>query len=137
MQKVATIEIELFPISALQTHLANSKIYNDEYEDVTELAEQIKKSGWIKPLVVNHFNVIISGHRRYRAAIKLGMKEIPIERKSFSSTEDEMEMLLLENHTRLKTIEQKVREAEAWRKIEEARARARKHANLRNNNRES
>ncbi len=127
MRKLGNIPIELVPTASLIAHPSNLEIYGND-EDVSELAEQIKKSQWIKHIVVTPKNVIISGHRRWRAARLLGMKEVPIERRTFAGELDELEALLLENATREKTAEQKVREAAVWHEIEASKARMRKVA---------
>ena len=56
-------------VSELRPHPRNAAIYGDE--DVQELAHQIRRSGWMKPLVVTENNLIVSGHRRWRAAALL------------------------------------------------------------------
>lgn len=44
---------------------------------VDAVAESIKNYGFLVPLVLDKDNVIITGHTRYLAAKKLGMKELP------------------------------------------------------------
>ena len=112
----------------LTPHPRNATIYGEE--EIGELVEHIRASGWIKPLVVTREHRIISGHRRLRAALRLELEAIPIEYREFESETAELEALLLENATRSKTIEQKVREAEVWREIEQAKAKTRQTAFL-------
>lgn len=45
---------------------------------VDAVANSIKEFGWQQPIVVDKDSVIIVGHTRYKAANKLGMKEVPI-----------------------------------------------------------
>lgn len=45
---------------------------------VDAVANSIKEFGWQQPIVVDKDNVIIVGHTRYKAAKKLGMKEVPV-----------------------------------------------------------
>ena len=45
---------------------------------VDAVANSIKEFGWQQPIVVDKDNVIIVGHTRYKAAKKLGMKQIPV-----------------------------------------------------------
>lgn len=45
---------------------------------VDTVANSIKEFGWQQPIVVDKDNVIIVGHTRYKAARKLGMKEVPV-----------------------------------------------------------
>ncbi len=69
-------------------------------EDALEdLADSIKQYGIIQPLIVtdqgSHYE-IVAGERRWRAAKKAGLKEIPIITKSFSD-EVILEVALIEN----------------------------------------
>jgi hypothetical protein len=108
----------------LLPHQKNSAIYGAD-EDVTELVELIRSSGWVKPLVVTPSGTIISGHRRCKAVLALGWESVTVEVREFDDEFAELEALLLENAIRLKNIEQKVREGEAWESIEKAKAKQR------------
>lgn len=55
---------------------ANNPRDNDGGVDA--VANSIKEFGWQQPIVVDKDNVIIVGHTRYKAAKKLGMKEVPV-----------------------------------------------------------
>jgi ribosomal protein L21E len=94
------------------------------------LVELIRQSGWVKPLVVTPKHVIISGHRRWKAVCLLGWETVLVEVRDFASQIAELEALLLENASRTKTTEQKVREGEAWRELESSKAKIRQTANL-------
>ena len=107
----------------LRAHPRNSSIYGEE--DVTELVELIRHSGWVKPLVITSSFTIISGHRRWKAVLELGWLTVPVEVREYATEEEELEALLLENASRFKTTEQKVREAEAWKSLEQVQARKR------------
>jgi len=108
----------------LKPHQKNSAIYG-ESEDVTELIELIRMSGWVKPLVITPTGTIISGHQRCKAVLALGWESIMVEVREFADELAELEALLLENASRLKSTEQKVREGEAWKEVEEKKARLR------------
>jgi ParB/RepB/Spo0J family partition protein len=54
----------------------NNPRNNDDAVDAVE--RSIKEFGWQQPIVVDKDNVIIAGHTRYKAAKKLGMKEVPV-----------------------------------------------------------
>jgi len=115
-------------ISSLKVHPKNAEIYGEE--DVTALMQSIAESGWIRPLTVTPENVIISGHRRYRAASQLGYTELPVEFETFTSEEAMVERLLRENENRGKTPEQQIREGMTWEPIE--REKAHKRQGMRN-----
>ena len=97
-------------ISTLHTHPANGKIYDVRDDDDAELIESIRTYGIMNPLIVNHKFFIISGNRRYRAAIKVGIDKIPIVTRHFKSPDEEIEFLILANQNRVKTNEEKIRE---------------------------
>lgn len=44
---------------------------------VDSVAASIKEFGWQQPIVVDGDNVIVAGHTRHKAALKLKMKEVP------------------------------------------------------------
>lgn len=50
----------------------------DNDAGVDAVANSIKEFGWQQPIVVDKDNVIIVGHTRYKAAKKLGMKQVPV-----------------------------------------------------------
>lgn len=114
----------------LYPHPRESSIYGNN-QDIAELAAKIKESGWIAPLVVSLRTgryVIISGHRRWFAALELQLPFVPVEVQEFATEEEELEALLLHNLYREKTTEQKGREALVWQEIEQERAKGRQGA---------
>lgn len=46
-------------------------------EAVKYVAESIKKFGFKVPIVIDKENIIVTGHTRYKACLKLGIKTIP------------------------------------------------------------
>ena len=44
---------------------------------VAKVADSIKQFGFLNPITIDANNVIISGHTRLKAAIQLGMEEVP------------------------------------------------------------
>jgi len=108
----------------LNPHPWNFAIYGKD-EDVSELISLISASRWVKPLVITPENRIISGHQRWKAVLALGWKSVPVEVREFPDELAELEALLLENASRFKTTEQKVREALAWKEVEAHKARTR------------
>ena len=118
-------------INLLKRHPKNICIYGND--NIGDLAEKIKETGWIKPLIITNKNVIISGHRRYNACMFLNIQDIPVEIKEFSNEQEELEALLLENMYRDKTMEQKVKEAKIWETIEKEKAEKRRLSTLKQN----
>ncbi len=123
-KSVMNMALDWVQPNTLFPHPQNYSIYG-ETVDVSDLVDLIAQSGWIKPLVITPAGTIISGHRRWKAALKLGLESISVEVREFSNGIAELEALLLENASRFKTIEQKVREAEAWTEVERIKAKDR------------
>jgi ParB family transcriptional regulator, chromosome partitioning protein len=86
-------------------------------EKLEELAASIREKGIIQPLVVcrkgNHYE-LIAGERRWRAAQKAGLREVPVVIQDVSE-DTALEMALIENIQRedLNAVE----EAEAYRAL--------------------
>jgi ParB family transcriptional regulator, chromosome partitioning protein len=68
-------------------------------EALSELADSIRSQGILQPLIVEKRGEayhIIAGERRFRAAEKAGVEELPVLIRSFSS-EERLEIALIEN----------------------------------------
>ena len=104
-------EFREIEVDRLQPHPKNEQIYGLD-EDVTDLKEQIQAVGnkILDTLKVTKEHVIISGHRRWKAARELGLTRVPCEIVSFDSEDEELAALVLFNSKRTKTNEQKARE---------------------------
>lgn len=82
-----------------------------------ELADSISQHGIIEPLVVtkkDNYYLLVSGERRWRAAMKAGLKEVPVVVKDYTEQQI-LEIGLIENIQRedLNPIE----EAQAYKKL--------------------
>lgn len=65
-------------IDTIVPYEQNAKIHNDKQVD--KIAKSIEEFGWVgNPIVVNEKGVILAGHGRRLAAIKLGLKDVPIK----------------------------------------------------------
>ena len=53
----------------------NNPRFNDDA--VQYVANSIKEFGFKVPMVIDKNNVIVTGHTRYKAALELGLKEVP------------------------------------------------------------
>jgi len=92
----------------LRPHPLNKEIYADCAD--TDLIESIMTKGILTPLLITQDNLIISGHRRWDAAIKAGLEYVPV---IVSGIEDPLEIeecLIESNRQRVKTNEQLGRE---------------------------
>lgn len=69
------MKVETVSIDQIKPYENNPRNNNDAVDAV---ANSIKEFGWQQPIVVDNGGVIIAGHTRYKAAKKLGYKEVPI-----------------------------------------------------------
>lgn len=77
---------ELTPIEKIIPHDKNAKKHSDE--QIAILSGLIKRHGWTQPIVVDKDGVIIAGHGRRLAALKLGLTKVPVVwRKDLSKQE--------------------------------------------------
>lgn len=87
-------------LSELQPHPENARIYGDAAD--SDLVESIRANGILNPLLITHDNRIISGHRRYDAARKLGVDDIPVVLFRSDDELDILEALIESNRQRNK-----------------------------------
>ncbi len=108
--------VQLMPVSSIEPHLDQPRRHFDE-ESLDELAASIQARGMLQPILVRphgHRYQIVAGERRWRAAQKARLHEVPVIVRDFTDSET-LEVALLENVQRqdLNAIE----EAEGYRKL--------------------
>ena len=108
--------IQMMPVSSIEPHLGQPRRHFEE-EALEELAASIKARGLIQPIVVRphgHRYQIVAGERRWRAAQRARLHEIPVIVRDFDDAET-LEVALLENIQRrdLNAIE----EAEGYKRL--------------------
>src|SRR4051812_14940776 len=69
------MHVEMRPIGSITPYEQNPRV-NDAGVDA--VAASLREFGWQQPCVVDEQGVIIVGHSRYKAALKLGMTEVPV-----------------------------------------------------------
>jgi site-specific DNA-methyltransferase (adenine-specific) len=67
--------IEHRPVSSIKPYHRNPRV-NDAGVDA--VAASIREFGFLQPIVADEEGVIIVGHTRYRAALKLGLEMVPV-----------------------------------------------------------
>lgn len=68
------INIVMIDTDKIKPYIRNAR-KNDE--TVMKLCEIIPKVGFNQPIVIDKNNVIVKGHSRWKAAVKLGMEKVP------------------------------------------------------------
>ena len=69
------MKIELRKLSEITPYPGNPRINEDAVDAV---AASIRQFGFRQPIVVDAQGVIICGHTRYKAALKLGLEKVPV-----------------------------------------------------------
>src|SRR4030081_2863220 len=69
------MQVELRSITSIRPYENNPRL-NDQAVDA--VAASIREFGFRQPIVVDENGVIIVGHTRYKAALKLGLKKVPV-----------------------------------------------------------
>ena len=69
------MELKQVKIADLKVHPQNPRIHPDSAID--KLARSIKEFGWTNPVLISKDGFILAGHARVKAALKMGIKEVP------------------------------------------------------------
>lgn len=78
--------MQLKKISDLIPYEFNNRNHNEQQVD--RIANSIKEFGFNQPIVIDESNIILVGHGRHLAALKLGLKEVPVLiKKDLSETQ--------------------------------------------------
>ena len=75
MSKSKEYQIELRDISSIRPYEKNPR-HNDDAVDA--VAASLKEFGFRQPIVVDGDGIIVCGHTRYKAAVKLGLAKVPV-----------------------------------------------------------
>ncbi len=90
------MKVELRPITSIRPYENNPRI-NDQAVDV--VAASIREFGFRQPIVVDGEGVIIIGHVRYKAALKLGLDKVPVHVAKDLSPEQVKALRIADNKT--------------------------------------
>jgi DNA modification methylase len=69
------MKIELWKITDVKPYPGNPRLNDDAVDAV---AASLKEFGFRQPIVVDGEGVIVCGHTRYKAALKLGLEKVPV-----------------------------------------------------------
>lgn len=93
-------------VNLLKAHPENEKYFNPLNDEMfSKLKDDILKNGMHDALIVTEQNaqgerIILSGHNRFRAALELGLKTVPVREKIFSSDNDKIKFMIRDNALR-------------------------------------
>lgn len=118
--KIETPTAQSLPLERLKPNRVQPRERFDGRE-LDELAESIKAQGVVQPIVVtpraDGDYTIVAGERRWRAAARAGLGEVPVAIREVEDDRQLLEMALVENLQR--TDLNPVEEGEAYRRLAE------------------
>jgi len=82
-------------ISDVKEYTRNPRQHSEQ--QIQEIANSIEHFGWKAPILIDNTMTIISGHGRYKAAMLLGMKKIPVVQTGELSQEDRAAYVIADN----------------------------------------
>lgn len=74
--KEVKMEVEHVSPGSIMPYAGNPKIHHEE--QIKRVAESIRSNGFIVPILVDENGIILAGHCRYQAAIKLMLDQVPV-----------------------------------------------------------
>jgi len=102
--KITKSPVEQRDIGWLRPYALNAKEHDDK--QVSKIAASMDKFGWIgNPIVANPAGDILAGHGRRLAALKRGMKQVPVEIISGLTEEEERAYRLADNRVAISNID--------------------------------
>ena len=72
----ANLQVVKWPIEKLIPYARNARTHSDE--QVIQIAASIAEFGWTNPVLIGPDGIVIAGHARLLAALKLGLTEVPV-----------------------------------------------------------
>src|SRR5262249_54137223 len=74
-KRTAAVHVDMRPLTSIRPYENNPRV-NDPAVDA--VAASLREFGFRQPIVVDEHDVIIVGHTRYKAALKLGLEAVPV-----------------------------------------------------------
>lgn len=89
------MQIEQINVSELIPYARNSRTHSDE--QISQIMASIREFGFTNPVLVDGDGVIIAGHGRVSAAMRLGMKEVPCLRLDYLTDAQKRAYVIADN----------------------------------------
>lgn len=97
-------KIEMWEVDKVLPYAQNAKIHDPK--QVEKIAASIEKFGWRgNPIVVNEQGVILAGHGRRLAALKLGLAKVPVEVVAGLTEDEQRAYRLADNRVAIADID--------------------------------
>lgn len=97
------MQVEIWNLDEIKPYELNSKKHDER--QVAGIANSIERFGWDQPIVVDKDGVIIKGHGRRLAAIKLKLERVPVLIRSDLTEEQVKAARIADNRTAIGDID--------------------------------
>ena len=87
--------IEMWPLSRLIPYDRNPRTHSEA--QIFQICASIQQFGFVNPVIVDSADGILAGHGRLRAAMKLGMAEIPVVPVDYLTPEQRKAYIIADN----------------------------------------
>ena len=91
------MEIIMRKAKELKPYAANAKKHDEK--QIANVANSIRRFGWQQPIVIDEHDVVVIGHCRLLAAVRLGLDEVPVTVASGLTDEEIRELRIADNKT--------------------------------------
>jgi len=88
-------KVEVIAVSGLKERKGNPRTHTPE--QVNQIANSIKRFGFVTPVLIDKDNVIIAGHGRVMGAKKAGIKEVPCVRVTHLNVDEVKAFVIADN----------------------------------------
>lgn len=92
---MSEIAVKFVDVDSLVPYARNARTHSPEQID--QIARSIQEFGWTNPILVDEKNGILAGHGRLAAALKLGLKRVPVIELSHLTEEQKKAYILADN----------------------------------------
>ena len=97
------MKIELWDIDRVKPYGLNAKKHDDRQVD--GIINSIQRFGWDQPIVVDSNGEVIKGHGRRLAAIKMGLKKVPVLQRTDLSAEQANAARIADNRVAISDLD--------------------------------
>ena len=104
------MSVEYVPIGNIKPYENNAKKHPDD--QIEQIAASIKEFGWQQPIVVDKNSVVIIGHGRLLAAVKMGLDSVPVAVADDLTEQQVKALRLADNLTNESEWDSKILESE-------------------------
>jgi ParB-like chromosome segregation protein Spo0J len=102
--------VVLWPLDRVTPYELNSKVHDDK--QIEKICQSITEFGWDQPIVVDAAGVVIKGHGRRLAAIKLGFTSVPVVVRDDLTPEQVRAARLADNRVAISDIDSELLQKE-------------------------